>query len=45
MKASGNVGYNALTGEYTDLVSSGVVDPTKVRRVIVKLKNKKKFMS
>ncbi|XP_066908823.1 60 kDa heat shock protein, mitochondrial [Halyomorpha halys] len=30
LKKSGNIGYNALTGEYTDLVSSGVVDPTKV---------------
>ena len=28
----GNVGYNALSGEYEDLVSAGVVDPTKVVR-------------
>ncbi|HWK61574.1 MAG TPA: chaperonin GroEL [Eoetvoesiella sp.] len=28
----GNFGYNAATGEYGDLVESGVVDPTKVTR-------------
>ncbi len=27
-----NFGYNAQTGEYTDLVKSGIVDPTKVVR-------------
>lgn len=26
------VGYNALTGEYVDMVKSGIVDPTKVTR-------------
>jgi hypothetical protein len=26
-----NFGYNALTGEYEDLVKAGVLDPTKVR--------------
>jgi chaperonin GroEL len=30
--ASGGEGYNALTGEYTDLVKAGVIDPTKVTR-------------
>jgi chaperonin GroEL len=29
----GNVGYNARTGEYEDLVKAGVVDPAKVTRV------------
>ncbi|MDW9252232.1 TCP-1/cpn60 chaperonin family protein [Burkholderia thailandensis] len=29
---SGNYGYNAATGEYGDLVESGVLDPTKVTR-------------
>src|SRR6202453_1333639 len=29
---SGNEGYNVATGEYIDLVKSGVVDPTKVTR-------------
>ncbi|HZN59218.1 MAG TPA: chaperonin GroEL [Planctomycetota bacterium] len=29
---SGGEGYNALTGEYTDLVKAGVIDPTKVAR-------------
>jgi len=30
--ASGNEGYNVATGEYGDLIASGVVDPTKVTR-------------
>ena len=28
----GNYGYNVATGEYEDLVKSGVIDPTKVTR-------------
>ena len=32
VKGSGNFGYNAATGEYGDLVSMGVLDPTKVTR-------------
>ena len=28
----GNVGYNAATGEYEDLLKAGVIDPTKVVR-------------
>ena len=34
VKESGKVsfGYNALTGEYEDLVAAGVIDPTKVTR-------------
>ena len=28
-----NYGYNALTGEYEDLVKAGVLDPTKVVRI------------
>jgi chaperonin GroEL len=28
----GNYGYNAATGEYGDLVSMGILDPTKVSR-------------
>jgi len=31
-KAKGNEGYNVATGEYTDLVKAGVVDPKKVTR-------------
>ena len=31
-KHEGNFGYNALTGEYEDLVIKGVIDPTKVTR-------------
>jgi len=29
----GNIGFNATSGEYTDLVKAGVVDPTKVVRL------------
>ena len=32
MAAKGNMGYNALTDEYEDLVKAGVIDPTKVVR-------------
>jgi chaperonin GroEL len=28
----GNMGYNAATGEFEDLVKSGIIDPTKVTR-------------
>jgi chaperonin GroEL len=31
-EGKGNFGYNALTGEYGDLVQMGVLDPTKVTR-------------
>ena len=31
-KRSGNVGFNAATGDYEDLVKAGVVDPKKVTR-------------
>ena len=31
-EAKGNMGYNALTGVYEDLVKAGVIDPTKVTR-------------
>src|SRR4029077_10795968 len=31
-KRKGNEGYNVATGEYTDLVKAGGVDPTKVTR-------------
>jgi len=32
LQGSGNYGYNAASGEYTDLVAQGVLDPTKVTR-------------
>ena len=32
VEGKGNVGYNAATGEYGDLVEMGVLDPTKVTR-------------
>jgi chaperonin GroEL len=31
-KGQGNQGYNVATGEYTDLIKAGVVDPAKVTR-------------
>ena len=31
-KRKGNEGYNAATGEYEDLLVSGIIDPTKVTR-------------
>ena len=31
-KAEKNFGFNAQTGEYTDLVSAGIIDPAKVTR-------------
>ena len=33
LKAKGNVGYNARTDVYEDLIKAGVIDPTKVARV------------
>jgi len=32
MEESGNVGFNAATGEITDLVTAGVIDPAKVTK-------------
>ncbi|MBU4421602.1 chaperonin GroEL [Candidatus Parcubacteria bacterium] len=32
LQAEGNIGYNARTGEYEDLVIAGIIDPTKVTR-------------
>lgn len=32
MEEKGNIGFNAETGEYEDLVQAGVIDPTKVIR-------------
>ena len=29
---TGNIGYNAATGEFEDLVKAGVIDPAKVTR-------------
>jgi len=31
-EAEGTQGYNAVTGEYTDMVEAGIIDPTKVTR-------------
>jgi len=32
MESKGNDGYNALTGEYVDVVKAGIITPTKVER-------------
>ena len=32
MEAKDNEGYNALTGEYVDMVKAGILTPTKVER-------------
>ena len=31
-ESDGNVGYNAATGEYGDMIEMGILDPTKVAR-------------
>ncbi len=31
-KKNKNIGYNVLTGEYTDMIEAGVIDPVKVVR-------------
>ena len=32
MEGEGNFGYNAATGEFVDMISAGILDPTKVAR-------------
>jgi chaperonin GroEL len=32
MESKGNLGFNAETGEYEDLIKAGIIDPTKVTR-------------
>ncbi|KAH1156356.1 hypothetical protein GLYMA_18G270500v4 [Glycine max] len=32
-------GYNAATGKYEDLMSAGIIDPTKVRATVAELQN------
>jgi len=32
-KCTGNIGYNAKTGEYVDMIKSGIIDPVKVTRL------------
>jgi len=32
-RRGGNIGFNALTGEYVDMFEAGVIDPTKVERI------------
>ena len=34
-EGKGAFGYNALTGEYEDLIKAGVIDPTKVTRIAI----------
>ncbi len=33
LHAEGNYGYNAVTGEYGDMLAMGVIDPTRVTRL------------
>jgi len=33
LEMQGNMGYNALTNTYEDLLASGIIDPTKVARL------------
>lgn len=33
MKRGNNIGYNALTDEYVDMMKAGIIDPTKVSRL------------
>ena len=33
VEKGGNIGFNAATGEYVDMIQAGVIDPTKVVRV------------
>jgi chaperonin GroEL len=33
MSHTGNTGFNAATGQYEDLMASGIIDPTKVARI------------
>ena len=32
LEKSGNIGFNAMTGEYEDMVKAGIIDPAKVAR-------------
>jgi chaperonin GroEL len=33
MAENANIGFNAATGEYVDMIAAGIIDPTKVERV------------
>ena len=35
MKEAKGVGYNVMTGEYTDMIKDGIIDPVKVTRTAV----------
>ncbi len=34
-KCSGNIGYNAKSGEYVDMIEEGIMDPVKVTRLVL----------
>lgn len=34
-KCKGNIGYNAKTGEFVDLIEAGIIDPVKVTRLVL----------
>ena len=36
LESKGNIGFNAQTGEYTDLIKAGIIDPAKVVRTALR---------
>lgn len=34
LQSDANIGYDALVGEYVNMVEKGIIDPTKVRHII-----------
>ena len=34
-KCSGNIGYNAKSGKYVDMIEEGIIDPVKVTRLVL----------
>lgn len=37
LQSDANIGYDALVGEYVNMVEKGIIDPTKVRHIISSL--------
>ena len=33
LERGGNMGFDAATGQYVDMIKSGIIDPTKVTRI------------
>jgi hypothetical protein len=34
MQGSGNFGFDAMNGQYVDMLEAGIIDPTKVRKLL-----------